>query len=197
VSGFEAYAEWARQEVPRSIRDLLELPQHTQGYTLGMQWASPPSRGRPLRVQGEVTYLEQTQLVRDRPTLDYYAGRATVHGFTQRGQILGASIGPGSSSQFLAADWLPPHWQVGVFAGRTRTENDALYREGGPRPTQHDVTLYSGVRGGLRLPRSDVSAAVTIGRRYNYLLQSSYYVGLPVVAADFPNTTVAVTISPR
>src|SRR5690606_16536278 len=40
-AGFEAYAEWARFEQPASLRDLLTAPGHSQGYTLGLQWARP------------------------------------------------------------------------------------------------------------------------------------------------------------
>lgn len=196
-SGFETYLEWAKSELPRSMRELLEGPQNSQAYTLGLQWAKARVSGRMLRLQGELSYLEQTQIFGDRPTHDYYTGRAAVQGFTERGQVLGASIGPGASSQFIAGDWLTPGWQAGAFIGRVRSENDALYREGGPRLTQHDVTVYSGVRGGVRLPRSDVMGTLTIGRRYNYLLQSVFYLATPVNAVDIPNTSLTITVSPR
>lgn len=196
-SGFETWAEWSRMELPRSFRQYLEIPQHTQGYSLGLQWANTLSKDRHFRLQTEVTYLEQTQVIPNRPTRDYYTGRAAVQGFTQRGQVLGASIGPGSSSQYAGADWLKRSWQAGVFAGRIRSENDALYREGGPRNTQHDVTVYAGIRGGARMPRADISASLTKGRRLNYLHQSDYYIGFPVVASDFRNTTFSLRVSPR
>ena len=183
--------------MPSSLRALLEAPQHTQAYTLGLQWADARNKAAYLRVQTEISYLEQTQAFANVPTLDYYTGRAAIQGFTQRGQVLGAAIGPGASSQFIAADWMANRWQSGVFAGRERTENDALYREGGPRITQHDVTVYSGVRGGVRLARSDVFATVTVGQRYNYLLQSLFYLSDGVNALDIRNTTVTITVTPR
>ncbi len=196
-SGFETYLEWARSEMPHSIRELLEVPQNTQAYTIGLQWANPRPSGSRLRVQGELTYLEQTQFIANRPTQDYYTGQAAAQGFTERGQVLGAAIGPGASSQFLAADWLAARWQAGAFVGRIRSENDALYREGGPRLTQHDVTVYSGMRGGIRLPKSDVMGSLTVGRRYNYLLQSLFYLADPVNAVDIQNTSLSITITPR
>jgi hypothetical protein len=196
-SGFETYVEWARMELPRSIHEYLELPQNTQGYTLGLQWAGPQPRESYLRLQAEVTYLEQTQLQPERPTMDYYTGRAAVQGFTQRGQVLGAAIGPGSSTQFLGADWMARRWQAGLFAGRTRTENDALYRQPYAISTQHDVTIFSGIRGGVVLPRTDLSWELTVGRRLNYLFLSSYYLGSPVQATDVQNVTVSFTISPH
>lgn len=197
-SGFETYVEWARSEMPRSIRELLEVPQNTQAYTLGLQWAKARPGGSQFRLQGELTYLEQTKYIADRPpTQDYYTGQAAVQGFTQRGQVLGASIGPGASTQFLGTDWLATRWQAGAFVGRVRSENDALYREGGPRLTQHDVTVYSGIRGGVRFPKRDVLATLTVGRRYNYLLQSLFYLASPADAVDIQNASVTITISPR
>jgi hypothetical protein len=133
----------------------------------------------------------------DRPPPDYYTGRAAVQGFTQRGQILGAAIGPGSSTQFIGGDWLAASWQVGAFVGRTRTENDAMYRQVGARATMHDVTMYSGIRGGIRLPWTDVASELTVGRRYNYLFQNLYYLGSPVVATDIQNVTLTLQLSPR
>jgi hypothetical protein len=197
ASGFESYVEWSRMELPRSIREYLEVPQSTQGYTIGLQWADPHPRERFFRLQGEVTYLEQTQVLPDRPPPDYYTGRAAVQGFTQRGQILGAAIGPGSSSQFLAADWMGSSWQAGAFVGRTRTENDALYRLLSPNVIQHDVTIYSGVRGGARLPWGDVSGELTVGRRLDYLFQNEGFLGLPVDAVDIQNVTLGMSFTPR
>ena len=197
ASGFETYAEWSRMELPRSIREYLEVPQSTQGYTIGLQWANPQAQRGFLRLQGEVSYLEQTQVLPDRPPPDYYTGRAAVQGFTQRGQVLGAAIGPGASSQFLGADWMEPRWQVGMFVGRTRTENDALYRLPYARATQHDVTIYSGLRGGVLLPRADLAWELTVGRRMNYLFQSDYYIGSPVLATDVQNVALSLVLAPR
>ena len=166
-------------------------------FRSGLQWANPHRENGFLRLQGEVTNLEQTQVLPNRPPPDYYTGRAAVQGFTQRGQVLGAAIGPGASSQFLAADWMARRWQVGAFAGRTRNENDALYRLPFVLNTQHDVTIYSGVRGGVELPHTDLSFELTVGRRLNYLFQSSYYLSSPVVATDVQNVTLGIILSPR
>jgi hypothetical protein len=196
-SGFESYVEWARTQLPRSLSEYLSVPQNTQGYTLGVQWADPRPGTGFLRVQGEVTYLEQTQVI-GAPTMDFYTGRAAVQGFTQRGQVLGAPIGPGGSSQFVGADWLTGAWQIGAFASRTRNESDAMYRQPvNPRDTQHDVTLQSGVRAGLRLTAADLFGAVSASRRYNYLFQSDYYLFGPVQAIDVRNVSVTFVLSPR
>jgi hypothetical protein len=196
ASGFEMYTEWARTDLPRSLREYLAAPQHSLGYTAGLQWVSTPTGARHLRLRGEVTYLEQTAVL-DRAPQDFYTGRAAVQGFTQRGQLLGAAIGPGSSSQFIGADWLTARWDAGVFVARTRTENDALYRQFRPRLTQHDVTLQAGARGVVRLRDADLAAEVAAGPRYNYLFESDYYLGSPLNAMDIRNVTLSFSLSPH
>jgi hypothetical protein len=196
-SGFETYVEWARTEFPRSLGEFVTRPQNTQGYTIGLQWTDPARQGLGLRLQGEVTYLEQTQVVEGRPPMDFYTGRAAQQGFTERGQILGASIGPGASSQFLGADWVAARWQLGGFVTRVRTENDAMYREFPPRDTQHDVTLQAGARAAARLPGADVRGELAVGKRHNYLFRSDYYLFGPVEAIDVRNVTFSFTVEPR
>ena len=195
-SGVEAYGEWARTELPRSLREYLEAPQSTQAYTIGLQWARRVSRGHRLRLQTEFTYLEQTVIWPDRAPMDYYTGRATIQGFTQRGQVLGAATGPGSSSQFLAGDWVTKAAQVGLFASRLRSENDALYRQVNPSPTQHDVTYFVGLRGGARVPRFDVSTELVASKRLNYLFQSQFSIQAPVIAIDMTNLSLRVSVHP-
>jgi hypothetical protein len=196
-SGFETYVEWARMEIPRSVEEFVELPQSTQGYTIGLQWVSPPAHRGMVRLQSEVTYLEQTEVIAGRRPVDFYSGRAARQGFTQRGQVLGAPIGPGGSSQFIAIDWIAPAWQLGAFVSRARIENDALYREFPARDTQHDVSLQAGVRAGGRYGAVDILGELSAATRYNYLFRSDYYLFGPVEAMDVRNVTVGLTITPR
>ena len=123
--GFETYFEWARLEFPYSLRDALTAPNHSQGYTLGLQYARPSftSAGR-FRFQGELTSVEQSATWRDRPQGSFYTSRKVIQGYTQMGQPLGAAIGPGASSQWLAMDFIDPVGSFGIFAGRIRWNED-------------------------------------------------------------------------
>lgn len=196
-SGIEAYGEWARTELPRSLRELLVYPQHTQGFTVGLQWADPRPRSSFLRVQGEVSNVEQTQIIPGRPAPDFYSGVAAVQGHTQRGQVLGAAAGPGSSSQFVAADWVALRWQLGIFAGRTRHENDALYRQPFATLTRHDVTIQSGARGAWRTRAADLFASLGVARRINYMFQNDAPNPDQVAAVDIQNITLTFSLTPR
>ena len=197
ASGVELYGEWARTELPRSLGEFLEAPQSTQSYTFGGQYVKPALGRGKVRLQAEATNLEQTIVWPDRPTLDYYAGRATVHGLTQRGQVLGAQIGPGASSQYLAGDWLAATWSAGLFVNRTRNEEDALYRQFIPISTRHDVTLTAGFRGRTRTRRAVISGELASSNRLNYLFQTNYYQGNPRLATDVSNVSLTIRIDPR
>jgi len=98
-AGLEVYTEWARNELPTSLRDFLTAPNHTQGYTLGLQWAQPTGPLATARVQLETTYLGKSATLRDRPVGTWYTSRGVPQGYTNRGQVIGAAIGPGASSQ--------------------------------------------------------------------------------------------------
>jgi hypothetical protein len=197
AAGLETYAEWARSEQPSSLRDLLEMPHHSQGYTVGLQWAREIAGASALRLQGEATYLEPSASYRHRPVISWYASRPVPQGYTHRGQVIGASIGPGASSQWLAADYFRGRGtQVGAFAGRIRWDNEAFYRPL-PRPFfSHDVSLFVGVRGGHAVGPVKVGAELSTGMRFNYLFQNWSRGFDPVHAVDVRNHSLRLYVSP-
>lgn len=175
ASGFETYVEWARMDVFHSVSDALETPNNTDGYTLGFQWVvKTPRPGASVRLQGELSYLDQNIVSLDAPPVDFYTGRVAPQGYTQRGQVIGAAIGPGGSSQWIAGDYLVRRWQLGAFIGRIRWEDDALYRQQFTTAFSHDVSLLSGLRGAYRAPLADVAMELTVARRLNYLFQNGF-----------------------
>ena len=195
-AGMEVYGEWARMDLPRNVGELLVASHHTGAWTLGLQWAKGLGRDRHLRLQSELTYLEQSRVLAGRATPDFYSGLASPHGYTQRGQIIGAAIGPGASSQWLALDWLDPRRQLGVHLGRIRWDNDAMYRQ----PSSfwdHDVSILAGLRAGWRAPLTDMLIEITTARRYNYLFQNGFNNPGGYRTVDVDNVTVALTVTPR
>lgn len=195
-NGFELYAEWARAALPTSPIDLLNEPEHTQGYTLGLQWAKPIRETSIVRLQSEVTYLEESAAITDRPGKSFYVSRSVVQGYTQRGRTIGAAIGPGASSQWLAIDYLAPTWQLGLLGGRIRWDNDAYYDKPGRIYSAHDVSVFGGVRTGIRLLGLDVTGEWLRGKRYNYLFQNPELEPFGNLAVDHWNSTLRLTITP-
>ena len=172
---------------------------NTGAYTLGGAYAARMNGRRDvLRTSVELTNLEQTATFSDRPVPpDYYTGRAAPQGFTQRGQVIGAAIGPGSQSQRVAFDYYAPTWQSGLFAERIRWQNDALYRQYLPAPWRHDVSWAIGLRGGMRLPRLDARVELATGTRLNYLFQTGYTGDPTSRQLDYRNVRLAIDLAPR
>ena len=178
--GFETYAEWARTEIPRSVRDFLLYPNHTQGYTLGLQWLGEPgARNGRLRAQGEFTFLEQSTTYRYRDIGSWYTSRAAVQGYTNRGQSLGAAIGPGSASQFIGLDYVRTNWRLGYYFNRIQWLEDAHSQQdypdipGGTRGwCEHDVSLLNGLRGAARTRIGNFSFDYTTGWRLNVFFEN-------------------------
>ena len=196
--GFEAYVEWARTELPVSLRNLLIAPNHTQGYTLGLQWARPtPWRDGKVRLQSEVTTVERSATFRDRPLGSFYTSRKVIQGYTQRGEPLGAAIGPGASSQWIAADYLERNWSFGIFAGRIRWNEDIHSTYNFPdylAACIHDVSLLPGGRALIGGRFGYISADVTYGNRLNAYFQEQSGCAVPNSRVDIRNRTLTLTI---
>jgi hypothetical protein len=170
--GLETYLEWARAELPRSFRDLLVEPNHTRGYTAGLQWlhafTNPSHR---VRVQTELTNVEQSSSYRFRPIGSFYSSRAVIQGYTNEGQMLGSASGPGSSTQWIGIDYMRPSFMAGANFGRTRVNNDAFFLRSNPHRCFHDVTLSPGLRGGFTTKYFNVRADWNKIKRLNAFFQ--------------------------
>lgn len=201
--GFEAYAEWARAEMPRSLRDFLVQPNHSQAYTVGLQWLSRQSiADGQLRVRAEASYLEQSATWRFRPVGTWYTSRAVAQGYTHEGQSLGAWIGPGSSSQWGAIDYLRDAWQLGVSLERVRWQEDAHSLMTWPSTggwCEHDVTMRPAISGAMRTRWGQLSGDAILGTRMNpfftYHGTCPQHGDSPVV--DVSVRTLRVQFSPR
>jgi hypothetical protein len=196
--GFEAYTEWARLELPYSFRDLLVAPNHSQGYTLGLQWARQAfqSEGR-VRLQAELTSVEQSATWRDRPQGSFYTSRVVIQGYTQMGQPLAAGIGPGASGQWVAADYVEPAWSVGLTAGRIRWNEDIHSTYGFPLYQGycvHDVSVFPGARASASSRFGYISADVSFGNRLDAFFQEQSGCPKGNSVLDIRNRTISVTL---
>lgn len=172
--GLESYIEWARAEFPKSLRDFLLYPNHSRGFSAGLQYAYTFSdRNSRFRFQGEFTNLEQSGTWRFRPQGSFYASRAAIQGYTNEGQMLGAGTGPGSSGEWLAADYMRKELEFGVNFGRTRPNTDAFFARFNPNRCFHDVMVYPGGRAGITTKFFTMHADYSRVTRYNAFFQRS------------------------
>jgi hypothetical protein len=174
--GFEAYTEWARQEFPKSLHDFVLDPSHSHGYTLGLQYRKPaPLHRATFRVQAEVTTLEQSPDFKNRPVGVFYTSRRVIQGYTNFGQPIGAAIGPGASSQWLAVDRVWATGSFGVTFNRIRWNEDVRSTFNWPGYLgycNHDVSILPGIRGGRAVGGRYLSGELIVGNRLNAFFQN-------------------------
>ncbi len=198
ADGFEAYGELSRLEFPISLKDALVASNHTQGYTLGIQYVRQAIRNQgQFRFQGEVTTVEQSATFRDRPQGIYYTSRRVIQGYTQMGQPLGAAIGPGASGQWLGFDYIEPAWSFGINAGRIRWNEDFHSTYGFPLYLgycSHDVSLFPGARGSASSRFGYISADVAFGNRINAFFQEQSGCPKGNSVLDIRNRTITLTV---
>jgi hypothetical protein len=168
--GFEVYGEYAREDHWEDALDLMMQLDHSRGYTFGLEKVFTLQGVKLLRVSGEATNLGMAptwQSGRAGPT--FYQHSQVVQGYTHRGQLLGAPIGPGSDAQYIAADYLTPELLAGLYYTRVRYDNDSYYRFFGFEYSNrgHDLEWTLGLRGGH--VRGDLQAVLDLAysARYN------------------------------
>jgi hypothetical protein len=196
-AGLAAHAEWARLRLPQGLREVLVEPQRTIGYTVGLEWARAFAESTHLRIQMEATMLEQTPPRVAVPYWSFYASPFVRAGYTQQGQVIGAAIGPGSSSQFIGATWLARGTELGWALGRVRWTDDAYYLQpSGFAYHSHDISLWTELTGRYDMRYVRLEAGFTRTYRMNYLFQTK---NLYTVGTDFDvwNSTFNFRVTPR
>jgi hypothetical protein len=192
-SGIRAWGELGRAGALPSDRQFFTVPYQGMVYLVGAERAVQTRRGTVL-ASFEVANLTQPTDIRGGVRQDFYTSANIPQGWSQRGQLLGYSTGPGSDSQWLAVDWVARHWSFGLFADRVRWNEDAFVRQYLPIPNRHDVTIRGGVRGGGVWHGIELAAEMGIGHRINYLFQNGEFIpGYRTVDISVPTFRFAIT----
>lgn len=196
-AGMATHVEWVKLRVPKSGRELLVDPHLSQGYTLGLEWARRFDPLTTLRVQAEVTMLEQTPEALNAIIPEFYASYSVPQGYTQQGQVIGAAIGPASSSQNTGITLFHGRSMVGLQLGRIRWEETAYYHSAvGFSNKVHDVSLAAVLNARHDTRRLAVDVAVARMVRMNYLFQTAdpyeFKKGF-----DVTNTGISVLLTPH
>lgn len=199
-AGLEVYTEWGRTHLPRSLRDFLVAPNHTQAYTVGFQLRRPGWIGNDSwRVHAENTSVEQSATFRDRPLGVWYTSNRVIQGYTNRGQPLGAAVGPGSSGQNVRIDYMRPAWSFGLEGGRIRYNEDVRSIsdiQWFKRWCTHDVYLYWGARSSWWSRLGFAALDITLANRYNPWFQMQSGCPRGDAMHDIRNNTFRLTLSP-
>lgn len=174
-AGFEVYGEFARDDQWDGWDDLLKEIDHAAAVLVGVQKLTPLGRdtasARELRIVAEAVSTNFPETQRStRHEVIFYTHSAVSQGYTHRGQLLGAAVGPGGDAQYVAVDVIDGRWMLGLYGERVRFAKDTYYQALGARYTYkgHDLELTGGLRGTYRpLPGLLVLGEIAWSGRYN------------------------------
>jgi hypothetical protein len=122
----EFYGEYGRNDHSLDLRDLLDEPEHSRAYIFGFS-KTFENPGKDVRLFGEITNLQLPSTFQLRAQQSWYVHYQVPHGYTNHGQVIGAGIGPGGSSQTLGLEWGSGLKRTGGFFERIVHNNDFYY----------------------------------------------------------------------
>ena len=167
--GFEAYAEVGKEDGWGDLYDLVREPEHGQVYLLGFQ-KTGRFRGASLRWFGELAHLQAAQTLRGgRGVVTLYTHSGLAQGYTHRGQLLGAWIGPGSDAQTLGVERSDERRTTVLALERVRFDSDAYYNQWARFFGQngHDLALGASLRHVERIGPLSIHGGIAWARRHN------------------------------
>ncbi len=108
--------------------DYFTNPDHTQAYSLGFSQILSGNKESFYVLSGELSNTEMSVKYYGSSAPWYRHGwRGWEQGYSNNGQIFGASIGPGSNSQYLDFSYYYPGGKIGGYIQRVRFDNDYFF----------------------------------------------------------------------
>ncbi|MEQ8338026.1 MAG: capsule assembly Wzi family protein [Cyclobacteriaceae bacterium] len=147
--GFRTYIEYARNDFPGNLTEFLEAPDRSRAYTLGLMKTFDLADDKLIKALFESTVLSANRLKAlpsGNPT--YYVHNQTGRGYTNKGQIMGAGIGPGSNANLIQLELYQPSGKWGASFTRIRFNDDyfiSQYGNQGLIPTPADIEISLGM----------------------------------------------------
>jgi hypothetical protein len=147
---YSGSARWVMPEskaeayVQYGINNHAGVARNTRAYIAGFnKLMSLNATNQYLEVGIEFTQMETPRNGSSNVTPSWYTDDIIVHGYTNRGQVLGAGIGPGSNMQSLDVSWVKGLKKIGFSFDRILNNNDFFYNAGSyiSEPRRHWVDL--------------------------------------------------------
>ena len=119
----EFYTEFHHNDSKQNLRDLLLDADHSRAVTFGLQKIFNISNNNYL-FNWEWTQMEQnaSRLVRNAGS--WYEHSYVYDGYTNRGEVLGSSIGPGSNSHYFSLNRINKNQKIGIGIEIIDHDND-------------------------------------------------------------------------
>lgn len=124
----EVYFEFGRNSSAYNLRDALVEPEYSRAYVVGFRKLLQLKRPDEFVQFGiEFTQMEKSGTRDIRSSESWYHHQTVKDGYTNRGQVLGAGIGPGSNLQSLDVNWVKGLRKIGITLDRVVQNNDLFY----------------------------------------------------------------------
>lgn len=181
-SGLELAAEYGRDDHAELAYELLQEPDHSRSYNIGMRKVFSLSSTSMTAGRIEVINFQKPTLDRYRPQGAIYGHGLIRQGHTYRGQLLGADVGVGAAAgSIVAVDHYTPRgrWTLswardlkqenGTFQRDLKQENGIFQTFGDRKPMSMDVTHAFGFEMTRLMRGFDVTTGFTFVRNFNRL----------------------------
>lgn len=176
-SGLEVYGEWARNDHSWNFRDFFLEPEHSQGYVMGLRKATRLQGERRLAVGAEMINLQRGRTTEVRATPIFYSHYIVRQGYTNNGQIIGSSVGPGGNAQIITSELWDDWGRARLTLQRKAHDNDAYYAYAEANNLDsccHHIGLSAGVDALWFLGPMDLGGGLTLVREFNRYFQAGY-----------------------
>ena len=196
----ELYFEYGRKDKVPSIINVVTETCYPRAYVAGFRKLFTSNRkNRFIEFAGEFTQLQM-------PTGDltlkgesWYTDPYVKQGYTNKGQLLGASIGPGSNSQLIDISYVKEYNKVGIKFERILRNNDFYYNAFIPtnNPYRHWVDISTTVHADWQVKRFLFSSHMSLIRSLNYQWANIIGLGYFKDGYDVLNFTANLSFSYR
>jgi len=125
----EVYFEFGHNNYSGDFRDALLSPNSSRAYIFGLRKILPfnKSKSENLMIGVEVTQMAETAVDKVLSASGWYTSPGVRHGYTNRGEVLGAGIGPGGNLQSLDVSWVKGIKRLGIQLERYIHNDDFYY----------------------------------------------------------------------
>ncbi len=165
----EFYFELHHNDSKNNFRDLFLDTDHSRAFTMGLQKIFLIGQNKIL-FGWEWTQMEQTagRLLRDAGS--WYEHTYVVDGYTNKGEVIGSSIGPGSNSNYIFLNYIKKNQKIGLSIEIVEHDNDFYYEAfdsaNDYRRYWKDINI--GIKFNKRLDNFIISSNLILIRSLNY-----------------------------
>ncbi|MEN0053983.1 MAG: capsule assembly Wzi family protein [Mucilaginibacter sp.] len=125
----EIYFEWGHNNSSADLTQALLAPDKSRAYVWGIRKMIPVNRASDenIMVSIEASTLQENDTNNILDGTEWYVNKSIRQGYTNRGESLGAGIGPGANLQSLDVSWVKGLKRIGLQIERYAHNNDFYY----------------------------------------------------------------------